>query len=83
MVAIARPDDWIEDLATHLQKPTSSLYNEYCLSDSAQSELIREHRPWGYAAIMQSLQGVRQRNTDINGYQRLEAMLPELHACLR
>ncbi|MCQ4253828.1 glycosyltransferase [Pseudomonas stutzeri] len=79
MVAIARPEGWLQELPS----PNTSLYQEFRQADERQSLLIRTYRPWGYTAIRQALAGVRQRVDDAQVHQRLEALVPALHQCLR
>lgn len=78
MVAVARPDDWLQTLPS----PNTSLYEEAVQSDCRQSALVRNHRPWGYAAIAQTLEaaGARAGNETIRS--RLAELVPKLHQCL-
>lgn len=79
MIAIARPDDWLQELPS----PNASLYHEFRQADNQQSALIRTHKPWGYAAIRQAVAGAAHRANKIEVGQRLEALVPQLHLCLR
>jgi hypothetical protein len=79
MIAIARPDDWLQELPS----PNTSLYQEFSKADVQQSLLIRTHKPWGYAAIRQAVAGAAQRANGTEVGQRLEALVPQLHLCLR
>lgn len=79
MIAIARPDDWLQELPS----PNTSLYQEFSKADDQQSLLIRTHKPWGYAAIRQAVAGAAQRANGTEVGQRLEALVPQLHLCLR
>lgn len=79
MVAIARPDDWLQEQ----EAPGNSLYQEFRQSDDRQSVLLRSHRPWGYAAIQAAVAATVQRSGDGQLQQRMTDMIPELHICLR
>lgn len=70
------------DLAHFREAGMADIYlSLFCKQRS--SLLIRTYRPWGYAAIRQALAGVRQRVDDAQVHQRLEALVPALHQCLR
>ena len=79
MIAIARPDDWLQELPS----PNTSLYQEFSQANDQQSLLIRTHKPWGYAAIRQAVGGAAHRANGTEIGQRLEALVPQLHLCLR
>lgn len=79
MIAIARPDDWLQELPS----PNTSLYHEFRQADDQQSVLIRTHKPWGYAAIRLAVAGAAQRADRTEVGQRLEALVPQLHPCLK
>ncbi|WP_449431669.1 glycosyltransferase [Pseudomonas putida] len=79
MVTVARPDDWLQELPCL----NTSLYNEFRLADDAQSALIRSHKPWGYAAISQAVAGASERANCPEVSDRLQQLIPILHACLK
>lgn len=79
MVAIARPENWLQEIAL----PTKSPYREFHQSDTEQAMLIRENRPWGYEAIHRAVEGACAREKDAKIGQRLRDLVPDLHACLR
>ena len=79
MIAIARPDDWLQELPS----PNTSLYHEFRQADNQQSVLICTHKPWGYAAIRLAVAGAAQRANRTEVGQRLEELVPQLHPCLR
>lgn len=79
MIAIARPDDWLQELPSL----NTSLYHEFRKADEQQSALIRTHKPWGFAAIRLAVGGAAQRAKRTEVGQRLEALIPRLHLCLR
>lgn len=79
MVAIARPEDWLQELPS----PNTSLYNEFRQADDEQSALIRAHKPWGYAAIKQAVEETSMRTTRPETGERLQRLIPILHACLK
>ncbi len=74
MVAIARPDAWIQEQPTH----NATLFDEFRSNDSVQADIIRKHRPWGYAAILDAVAHV----ADTALQQRFKELLPVLRACL-
>jgi len=79
MVALARPEDWLQELPS----PNTSLYNEFRQADDQQSALIRAHKPWGYAAISKAVAGASMRATKPDTGERLQRLIPLLHACLK
>lgn len=79
MVALARPEDWLQELPS----PNTSLYNEFRQADDQQSALIRAHKPWGYAAISKAVAGASMRATKPDTGERLQRLVPLLHACLK
>ncbi|WP_082426330.1 glycosyltransferase family A protein [Pseudomonas sp. NBRC 111133] len=79
MVALARPEDWLQELPS----PNTSLYNEFRQADDQQSALIRAHKPWGYAAISKAVAGASMRATQPDTGERLQRLIPLLHACLK
>ncbi len=79
MVALARPEDWLQELPS----PNTSLYNEFRQADDQQSALIRAHKPWGYAAISKAVAGASMRATKPDTGERLQRLIPILHACLK
>jgi glycosyltransferase involved in cell wall biosynthesis len=79
MVALARPDDWLQELPS----PNTSLYHEFRQADDSQSQLIRAHQPWGYAAISQAVAGTSMRASSTQVGERLQLLIPILHACLK
>jgi glycosyltransferase involved in cell wall biosynthesis len=82
MVAVERHDDWLLEL----ESPTPSLFAEFSHADDAQSALIRGNRPWGYAAIRQSLATAELKASTPElkvTHERLAALMPVLHACLQ
>lgn len=79
MVAIARPENWLQEIAL----PTKSPHREFHQSDTEQAMLIRENRPWGYEAIHRAVEGACAREKDTKIGQRLRDLIPDLHACLR
>lgn len=78
MVAIARHDDWLQELPS----PNTSLYAEAVQSDSRQSDLVRSNGPWGYAAIRQAVEAAGGRAGDEAVRERLAGLVPVLHQCL-
>ncbi|WP_426809310.1 glycosyltransferase [Pseudomonas sp. WOUb67] len=79
MVALARPEDWLQELPS----PNTSLYNEFRQADDQQSALIRAHKPWGYAAISKAVAVASTRATKPDTGERLQRLIPILHACLK
>ncbi|MGE8048826.1 glycosyltransferase [Pseudomonas monteilii] len=79
MIALARPEDWLQELPS----PNTSLYNEFRQADDQQSALIRAHKPWGYAAISKAVAGASMRATRPDTGERLQRLIPLLHACLK
>lgn len=79
MIALARPEDWLQELPS----PNTSLYNEFRQADDQQSALIRAHKPWGYAAITKAVAGASMRATKPDTGERLQRLIPLLHACLK
>ena len=79
MIALARPEDWLQELPS----PNTSLYNEFRQADDQQSALIRAHKPWGYAAISKAVAGASMRATQPDTGERLQRLIPLLHACLK
>ncbi|MFF7061222.1 glycosyltransferase [Pseudomonas sp. NPDC008258] len=79
MIALARPEDWLQELPS----PNTSLYNEFRQADDQQSALIRAHKPWGYAAISKAVAGASMRATKPDTGERLQRLIPLLHACLK
>lgn len=79
MVAIARPENWLQERVS----PTASLYQESPHNNTEQTMLIRENQPWGYEAIRRAVEGACAREKDARIGQRLQDLVPDLHACLR
>ncbi|MBF8780857.1 glycosyltransferase [Pseudomonas fulva] len=79
MVALARPEDWLQELPS----PNTSLYTEFHQADDQQSALIRAHKPWGYTAISQAVAGATMRASNPQVGERLQRLIPVLHACLK
>ncbi|HGY3556512.1 TPA: glycosyltransferase [Pseudomonas putida] len=79
MIALARPEGWLQELPS----PNTSLYNEFRQADDQQSALIRAHKPWGYAAISKAVAGASMRATQPDTGERLQRLIPLLHACLK
>jgi glycosyltransferase involved in cell wall biosynthesis len=79
MVAIARPENWLQEIAL----PTKSSHREVHQSYTEHAMLVRENRPWGYAAIHRAVEGACAREKDEKIVQHLRALMPDLHACLR
>ena len=79
MVAIARPDHWLQEMAL----PTASSHQEFHRSDTEEATLIRENGPWGYEAIQRAVEGICLREKDAKIGQNLRILVPDLHACLR
>jgi glycosyltransferase involved in cell wall biosynthesis len=80
MIAVARPDEWLRELPTS----GTSLYEEFNNVDSSQSALIQQYHPWGYVAIRQAIKAsglLIGEDDEVRG--RLEALLPNLSACLK
>ncbi|MCP5126602.1 MAG: glycosyltransferase family 2 protein [Gammaproteobacteria bacterium] len=80
MLCIARHNEWLIEQ----ESPNQSLFAEYCQADEPQSALIRNTRPWGYAAIRQAVSAVgRRTNPDLPvAHEKLAALMPVLHPCL-
>src|SRR5262245_29725846 len=79
MVTIARPDNWLKKVVPS----TVSLSHESHWSDPEQAALIREHRPWGYVAIHRAVEETCARAKDAKIGEKLRALVPDLHACLK
>jgi len=79
MVAIARPENWLQEIVL----PTKSSHREFHQSDTEQAILIREHRPWGYVAIHRAVEETCARAKDAKIGEKLRALVPDLHACLK
>jgi glycosyltransferase involved in cell wall biosynthesis len=79
MVAIARPENWLQEIAL----PPERSHRVFHQSDTEQAMLIRENRPWGYEAIHRAVEGACAREKDVKIWQRLRDLVPDLHACLR
>ncbi|WP_281211674.1 glycosyltransferase family 2 protein [Pseudomonas fulva] len=79
MIAIARIENWLQELPS----PNTSLYHEFRQADYKQSALIRAHQPWGYAAIKQAVEKTSMRVTNPESGERLQRLIPILHACLK
>lgn len=79
MVALSRPEGWLQELPS----PNTSLYHEFRQADDEQSALIRAHQPWGYAAIKQAVEKTSMRMAKPETSERLQRLIPVLHACLK
>lgn len=83
MLAIARHTGWLEQLG---DPEAGSLWAEFCEADPAQAALVRAHRPWGYAAIMDAVDATSARARALDPQsplpERLEALVPALWPCL-
>ncbi|MCF8002745.1 MAG: glycosyltransferase [Chromatiaceae bacterium] len=76
MIALARHANWLSEQETQ----NMSIYQEFSNADQAQSSLITEHRPWGYAAIGQAINTV-DASTEVT--ERLQSLMPILAASMR
>ena len=83
MLAIARHTGWLEQLG---DPEADSLWAEFAQADPAQAALVRDHRPWGYAAIKDAVDAAsaRARAADPESTlpERLDALVPALWPCL-
>ena len=85
MVAVARPEKWLLDLAVAeigSEGSVNTLFNEGSVKDEKQSNLIRQHAPWGYAAIIQAVDAAALKSGNGQAFRRLRALLPLLPQCL-
>lgn len=76
MIAVARHAKWLVEQETQ----NMSIYQEFFAADQAQSSLIAEHRPWGYAAIGQAVK-VAASSGEIK--ERLQSLMPILTSSMR
>ncbi|MBK5938448.1 glycosyltransferase family 2 protein [Halochromatium roseum] len=76
MIALARHANWL------IEQETSniSIYQEFYKTDQAQSVLVAEHRPWGYAAIDQAVHAL-QASAELK--ERFQSLMPVLQASMR
>jgi glycosyltransferase involved in cell wall biosynthesis len=84
MVAVARPENWLVEmqLPTHGNAPAPTLFAEGSQNDEKQSHLVRQHAPWGYAAITQVVDASARQHGAEETVERLRALLPLLPQCL-
>ncbi|MBV2208070.1 MAG: glycosyltransferase [Thermomonas sp.] len=83
MVAVARPENWLVQLDEPVpQNGVKNLFVEGSQNDDKQSRLVRQHAPWGYAAIVQAVEAASRKTDDAVVGERLRALLPVLQQCL-
>jgi glycosyltransferase involved in cell wall biosynthesis len=85
MVAAARSENWLvqlEDSADDAGLGLPTLFTEGSQNDEKQSRLVRQHAPWGYAAIAQAVEAAARRPDASEAGERLRALLPILPQCL-
>lgn len=78
MVAVARPDNWLQEMGTK----ANTLYEEFLNADERQVGLIGANLPWGYTAIKGAVEALADHHGQVYASKRLAALLPVLHPCL-
>lgn len=82
MVAVARPENWLVEMEDPALGPgggVQNLFTEGVRNDEKQSRLLRQHAPWGYAAIAQAVMAAARKP---KAGEHLRALLPILPQCL-
>lgn len=83
MVAVARHENWLVQLEEPVhENGVKNLFAEGSADDEKQSRLVRQHAPWGYAAIEQAVEAAARKTRDATAGERLRALLPVLRQCL-
>ena len=85
MVAVSRPQNWLLELESSnigSEGGVNNLFTEGTLNDAKQTRLIRQHAPWGYAAITQAVEAAVLKSGNGEAGERLRALLPLLPQCL-
>ncbi|GAB6059380.1 glycosyltransferase [Desulfonatronum parangueonense] len=85
MIAVSRPPRWLMEIETphDPQHPvTPTLFTEGCSNDAKQAQLVCQHAPWGYKAIIQAVEKATRRDASEEAKARLRSLLPRLPQCL-
>ncbi len=85
MVAVARPENWLIQIESSPDGPTTfpTLFAEGSQNDEKQSRLLRKHAPWGYSGITEAVEAAAKQPGAQDPGARLRALLPLLPQCLR
>lgn len=82
MVAVARPENWLEEMQAENDQDTCTLFDEGSKNDQRQSLLVKQHAPWGFKSIIHTVDTVAASHGNEEVINRLKAMLPILPQCL-
>jgi hypothetical protein len=79
MVALARPENWLVQLEEPVaENGVQNLFIEGSQNDMKQSNLIREHAPWGYSSIERAVEAAAQKSKTSEVTERFRTLLPKL-----
>lgn len=82
LVSVSRPDGWLVemDMPDNDAKPLS-LFEEGSMDDTKQSELVRQHAPWGYRSIINAVEQTASVCSQ-SVAEKINKLVPSLTQCL-